>query len=188
MLVKKGVRKSARTAFFSMTDFSPEAGQPGIPSEPLRARGSKSISDTLTCDSSHRPLALQHRIIEAIMICVSRDRAFALISIVLLWVAAPAVACVLPGVTLTPAERECCHHMAQHCGQTVMPASHSCCQAPRHNALKQAIFSVPNRRVAIASAIQITFALPVKTRALLAIDLHSPPPDPQFSSISILRI
>src|ERR1039458_944837 len=31
MLVKKGIRKSARTAFFSMADFSPEASPPGIP-------------------------------------------------------------------------------------------------------------------------------------------------------------
>jgi hypothetical protein len=123
------------------------------------------------------------------MIRVYRVRALALISIVLLWVAAPAVACVLPGVTLTPAEQECCHHMAQPCGQTAMPASHSCCHAPRHNALKQAIFSVPNRRVTIAvTAIQATLALPVMTRSLLAIDLHSPPPNPQFSSLSVLRI
>jgi hypothetical protein len=125
------------------------------------------------------------------MIRVSRVRALVLVSIVLLWVAAPAVACVLPGVTLTPAERECCHHMAQHCGQTVMPASHSCCQAPaRHDALKQTSVSASNRRVTItAIPIQVTFVLPVTTRALLAIDLHSPPPpDPQFSTISILRI
>jgi len=102
------------------------------------------------------------------MICVSRVRALVLVSIVLLWVAAPAVACVLPGVTLTPAERECCHHMAQHCGQTVMPASHSCCQAPaRHDALKQTSLSAPNRRVTIAATvIQVTFALPATPRAL----------------------
>src|SRR6266853_6130219 len=122
------------------------------------------------------------------MIRVSRVRALVLVNIVLLWVAAPAIACVLPGVT--PAERECCHDMAQHCGQTAMPASHSCCQAPaRQNALRQTSISAPNRRVTIAAtAIQVTCALPVTTRALLAIDLHSPPPDPQFSSISILRI
>lgn len=124
------------------------------------------------------------------MICVSRVRALVLVGIVLLWVAAPAVACVFPGVTLTPAGRECCHHMAQHCRQTAMPASHSCCQAQgRHSALIQASSSLPNRRVAIAhTAIQATLALPVTTRARLTIDLHSPPPDPQFSSISILRI
>jgi hypothetical protein len=124
------------------------------------------------------------------MIRVSRVRGLVLVSIVLLWVAAPAVACVLPGVTLTSAEQECCHHMAQHCGQTAMPASHSCCQAPaRHNALKQSIVSVPNRRVAIAvTAIQATLALPVTTREPFAVDLHSPPRNPQSSSISVLRI
>ena len=124
------------------------------------------------------------------MISVSRVRALVLVSIVLLWVAAPAVACVLPGVTLAPAERECCHHMAQPCGQTAMPASHSCCQAQgRHSALKQASVWIPNRRVTIAvTAIQATLALPVMARSLLAIDLHSPPPNPQSLSFSVLRI
>ncbi len=125
------------------------------------------------------------------MICVTRVRALVLVSIVLLWVAAPAIACVLPGVTLTPAERECCHHMAQQCGQTEMPASHSCCQAPaRHqDALTQASVSIPTRLVTIAvTAIQATLVLPATTRELLAIDLHSPPPDSQSSSISILRV
>jgi hypothetical protein len=124
------------------------------------------------------------------MISVSQIRALVLVSIVLLWVAAPAVACVLPGVALTPAEQGCCHHMTQHCGQTAMSASHSCCQAQgRHSALKQASVSLPNRRVTIAvTAIQATLALPVITRSLLAIDLHSPPPNPQSFSISILRI
>src|SRR5450631_1101499 len=101
------------------------------------------------------------------MIYVSRVRAIVLVSIALLWVVAPAIACVLPGVTLTPAERECCHHMAQHCGETPMPASHSCCQAPaRHqDAVRQASSSIPMRLVTIAVAtIQATLLPPATTR------------------------
>jgi len=57
---------------------------------------------------------------------VTRIRAFALLAIALLWAVTPAMACVLPGATMTPAERECCHHMAEQCGSSMMPASHSC--------------------------------------------------------------
>ena len=125
------------------------------------------------------------------MIAVTRIRAAFLLSIVLMWVATPAIACVLPGATLTPAEKECCHHMAQQCGQTAMPASHSCCQTQNHHsdALPQASVSIPTRHLTIAVvAVQVTLVLPVATPARLAVYLHSPPPDPDSSSISILRI
>ncbi|PYX59968.1 MAG: hypothetical protein DMG76_03935 [Acidobacteria bacterium] len=49
---------------------------------------------------------------------LTRTRAFALLTIALLWAITPAMACVLPGATMTPTERECCHHMAEQCGIT----------------------------------------------------------------------
>jgi hypothetical protein len=125
------------------------------------------------------------------MIAVTKVRAALLLSIVLMWVASPAIACVLPGATLTPAERECCHHMAERCGQASMPASHSCCQTKsRHpDALPQASASVPTRHLTIAIVTtQAVFALPAATPERRAIYVHSPPPDTDFSSISILRI
>jgi len=125
------------------------------------------------------------------MISVTRVRAALLLGIVLMWVASPAVACVLPGVTLTPAERECCHHMAEQCGQASMPASHSCCQTKSHHpdALPQASVSVPTRHLTFAVApTQAIFELPVATPERLATYLHSPPPHTDFSSVSILRI
>jgi hypothetical protein len=42
--------------------------------------------------------------------------------------AVPTMACMLPTVTLTAAERECCKKMANECGRAGMPSSHSCCQ------------------------------------------------------------
>ena len=125
------------------------------------------------------------------MIAVTRVRAASLLSIVLMWVASPAIACVIPGATLTPAERECCHHMAGQCGQGAMPASHSCCQTKSHHsdALPQASASVPTRHLTIAIVTtQAIFALPAATPERRAIYVHSPPPDTDFSSISILRI
>ena len=125
------------------------------------------------------------------MIAVTRGRAALLLSIVLMWVASPAIACVLPGATLTPAERECCHHMAEQCGQASMPASHSCCQTKSHHpdALPQASASVPTRHLTFAvAAIQTTFVIPVASPAWLAVNLHSPTHHADSSSISILRI
>jgi hypothetical protein len=64
---------------------------------------------------------------------VTRTRAFALLTVAVLWAITPAMACVLPGATMTPAERECCHQMAEQCGSSMMPASHSCCKAQGPN-------------------------------------------------------
>src|SRR5580700_515057 len=103
---------------------------------------------------------------------VTRVRAALLLSIVLMWVASPAIACMLPGATLTPAERECCRHMAEQCGQGAMPASHSCCQTKSHHsdALPQASASVPTRHLTFAvAAIQTTFVIPVASPAWRAV-------------------
>ena len=83
---------------------------------------------------------------------MTRTRGFALLTIALLWAVTPAVACVLPGATMTPAERECCHHMAEQCGSTRMPASHSCCKAqgPTNTVLPQALTAGPIRPLTIA--------------------------------------
>jgi hypothetical protein len=83
---------------------------------------------------------------------VTKTRAFALLTIALLWAVTPVMACVLPGVTMTPAERECCHHMAEQCGSSMMPASHSCCKAqgPTNTVLPQAQAAGPVRPLTIA--------------------------------------
>jgi hypothetical protein len=46
----------------------------------------------------------------------------------LLLAALPVMACVTPGTTMTPAERECCKRMAEQCGHSGMAKSHGCCQ------------------------------------------------------------
>src|ERR1700722_8871914 len=125
------------------------------------------------------------------MMPVTKVRAALLLSIVLMWVASPAIACVLPGATLTPAERECCRHMAGQCGRASMPAGHSCCQTKSHHsdALPQASASVPTRHLTFAVVeVQTTFVIPVVSPAWLAVNLHSPPHHADSSSISILRI
>lgn len=51
-----------------------------------------------------------------------------MIALALMLSGVPTMTCLLPTVTLTAAERECCKHMANECGQAGMPSSHSCCQ------------------------------------------------------------
>lgn len=50
-----------------------------------------------------------------------------LVAAVLL-LASPLMACVLPGLEMTPAEQDCCKHMSQDCGSMQMDDSHSCCK------------------------------------------------------------
>ena len=42
--------------------------------------------------------------------------------------ALPVMACTVPGVTMTAAERDCCKRMAERCGHSGMAKSHGCCQ------------------------------------------------------------
>lgn len=46
----------------------------------------------------------------------------------LYWAAAPLLACLVPERAMTTQERECCRHMAEMCGSSHMPQSHSCCK------------------------------------------------------------
>ena len=51
------------------------------------------------------------------------------VSILALLVAAlPAMACTVPGATMTAAEHDCCKRMAEQCGHSGMAKSHGCCQ------------------------------------------------------------
>lgn len=123
---------------------------------------------------------------------MTRIRAFALLTIALLWAITPAMACVLPGATMTPAERECCHHMAEQCGSSMMPASHSCCKAqgPTNTVLPQAQAAGPVRplTIAVVPPAALLGALPAVTARCHLSFLHSPPPEPSPGCNSVLRI
>ena len=120
---------------------------------------------------------------------VTRIRAFALLTIALLWAITPAMACVLPGATMTPAERACCHHMAEQCGSSKMPASHSCCKAqgPTNTVLPQALAAGAVRPLTIAVIPPVASLGAVTVLSHLSF-LHAPPPEPSPGCNSILRI
>ena len=50
-------------------------------------------------------------------------------ALALMLAALPVAACVLPGASMTSAERECCKKMAEQCGDMGMAKSHPCCKA-----------------------------------------------------------
>jgi hypothetical protein len=123
---------------------------------------------------------------------VAKFRSYALLAVALLWAITPTMACVLPGATPTPAERACCHHMAEHCGGAMMPASHSCCQSPTHrnSALKQGQAAPPLRQIlrALVPAAVPSLPLPTFAPGVHFSLLHSPPPEPSPGDSSVLRI
>ena len=121
---------------------------------------------------------------------VIRTRVFALLSIALLWAVTPAMACVLPSMTMTPAERQCCHHMAEKCGSSMMPARHSCCQTRGQSSTVLAPQAgTLGRQVTVAvlpTAASLPALSPEKTRFYLL--FHGPPPAPSPGCSSVLRI
>lgn len=121
---------------------------------------------------------------------VSRTGAFAMLVTVVLWAASPAVACLLPMPSMTPAEHECCQKMAHQCGSAMMPASHTCCQAqPDHTAVSPA--STYSATRPFSAALVPHTAGPMMMPGVFALEisaLEASPPGPPSGCRSILRI
>src|SRR5215813_1709889 len=108
--------------------------------------------------------------------------------------AAPIMACALPAIAMTKAERECCKRMAHDCGKSGMPQSHSCCQTtpvPDHLAAIKSSSDVAAKHLILVSMQVVS---PISTAAVSPeyaagswlSDIHSPPVSPP-ASISVLR-
>jgi hypothetical protein len=121
---------------------------------------------------------------------VSRSGALAVLVIVVLWAASPAVVCLLPMGPMTPAERECCTKMAHQCGSSMMPASHSCCQAQQDHTAVSPVATYSATRPFSVALVPHTASLlmmpSVFARELPAFDAS--PPGPAPGCTSILRI
>jgi hypothetical protein len=67
-------------------------------------------------------------------------RQFAVVVLLVLSCAAPAMACMVPNAGMSTEERACCHRMKNLCGEMGnMQASHSCCQKTPLGALDDAL-------------------------------------------------
>ena len=97
------------------------------------ARGRRSFLAGWSFDAGHPITQLLHtrlhlRNCAPKLQIVRRVSAIAVVLLVVSWVALPAVACMLPGPGMTPAEHACCRKMPKMCGSMRMPQSHSCCE------------------------------------------------------------
>jgi hypothetical protein len=119
---------------------------------------------------------------------------FAALLMGMLLLAGPLMACMLPGSSMTAAERECCRKMAGQCsGQGDMPMSHDCCRTtvrPGHALLATNQFRLAHNVVTVALAVasdqHLTpiLALPFS----LVPDYDHPPPLSNLASLQTLRI
>src|SRR5258705_11830268 len=99
----------------------------------------------------------------------------------LLLFAAPIMACALPAMAMTAAERDCCKRMAGECGKKGM--SHPCCQTttvPDHlPAIKSSSdFSSTHVTLVFVHALPlspIVATLPKSGSCPWATEIHSPP-------------
>jgi len=82
--------------------------------------------------------------------------------------------------------------MAEQCGSSMMPASHSCCKAqgPTNNVLPQALAAGPVRplTIAVIPPVASLAALPALTVRSHLSFLDAPPPEPSPGCNSVLRI
>jgi len=126
------------------------------------------------------------------LVKVNRARTAIVLGAVLLWAATPPMTCLLPGFARTTAELECCHRMAEHCGQSAMPASHGCCRAPNHPEalVVQGQANLPPKNVVAAVPNTTHLHLPavIATSLMSLAFCESPPGQPLSCSSSVLRI
>src|SRR5437588_6160056 len=121
---------------------------------------------------------------------VSKAAALTMTVIAVLWAVTPAIACLVPMHQMTPAEHECCLKMAQQCGSSVMPSSHSCCQGHQRETTVAPVSTYPPNRpfgLAIVPPSSIVLVDSAVTYPISSA-LEAPPPDSSPGSRSVLRI
>ena len=144
-------------------------------------------------DSGNRyPYLLWSNRQEPKLVTMMRIRAAVVLWAVLLWAATPAIACLLPGFAPTSAERECCHHMVEHCGHSAMPASHSCCHVTDHPETMvvqgQANLPLKNAIAAVPAIPYVCLPAVILTSSKCLAFFESPPGQSPTGSLSVLRI
>jgi hypothetical protein len=114
--------------------------------------------------------------------------------LLLLVLATPVMACLIPAIAMTAAERDCCKRMAGECYKG-MAQSHSCCQTVTVSHHVAAIKSSPvlnEQHPTMLVACKVHPGLTILTMPdfdspPLAVDIHSPPVSRPVV-VSVLRI
>jgi hypothetical protein len=123
---------------------------------------------------------------------VSRTRVAVAVGAVLLWAVTPVLACLLPCLATAPAKQECSHHMAMHCGHSMITAGRTCCQVssrPEIATAETQVSQSQKRVLAVAPVVAHASLsdVPATRPASLAF-FESPPNESSPSSPSVLRI
>src|SRR5438105_743780 len=116
-------------------------------------------------------------------------RIFAVLALLILWGALPALACLLPQRALTPAEMKCCAQMAGNCSGK-MQAAHSCCKPVANQGVTALTAANQVHRLPLAHlAAPLPLGLSPLTRDSIRPEwqVHSPPGAPPTLA-TILRI
>jgi hypothetical protein len=117
-----------------------------------------------------------------------RASQLAVLLLIMSIIAAPVMACMVPGRQMSAEERNCCKRMPHDCETSATPTSHSCCQHPvsRH----VASVSIP-RTVDVgysaAALLQADFTPAVQTNPRIVHGSESPPESP-LKKNNVLRI
>lgn len=150
---------------------------------------------TAACDLGHcasgtytRCLLLKRQ--SGTLMKVSRAGALTMTFVAVLWAVTPAIACLVPMQQLTPAERECCRKMAQQCGSSAMPSSHSCCQGHQRDTNVSPVPTYASTRPFSVAIVPKTSIILIDFAATLPLSpaLEAPPPESSPGSSSVLRI
>ena len=121
---------------------------------------------------------------------VNRVGALAMLMVTVLWAVTPALACLVPMRPMTQAEHECCKKMAQQCGPSAMPSSHSCCQGhEREGSVTPVPTYSPTRPFEVA-IVPPAFVLLIASETILpgSTALDTPRPEESPGCCSILRV
>ena len=62
------------------------------------------------------------------LVIVRRIGVSVMVGAVLLWMATPVMACLIPCLAPVPSKQECAHHMGMDCGHPMMTGGRACCQ------------------------------------------------------------
>ena len=110
--------------------------------------------------------------------------------ITVLWAVTLAIACMILLRPMTQAEHECCKKMAQQCGSSAMPLSHSCCHGHDREGAVSPVPTYSPTRPFDGAIIPQTAVLLIASEPILPASsaLKAPPPEASPSCSSILRI
>ena len=119
-------------------------------------------------------------------------RQFGAIFLLLIFSAAPVMACMRADAQMSASERACCRMMKNQCGDMQMPASHGCChetlQSIDQNALNAKTVTLPPLAAIVVTMAACDLLVPNFVTGEWVVSPQYSPPKTPTSSVSVLRL